>query len=386
MAQSRASAPGRPGHRHPGRRPRRRGTSSSSAGSTTRSSPPGRPRTLDLGPHEYNSAKAQGVVVVLPEEAGRRPSSARRPRATKQWWSGTGDDLRPRCSRQVTLPAGTATLTFQARWNIEDCGPDACDYAYVEVDDGTGWKAIPGSITKRRRGQRHRRRAATAGCPRRSTCRPTPARRSGCGSATSTDGAAQGTDPDAPSPASSSTRSRSPRAARRCSPTAPRTATTGGRVDGFSLVGASETTMYDNYYIASNRAVRVLRPLPADRAVQLRVPGDRPDWVEHFPYQDGLLVSYWDTSFSDNNESVHPGAGRDPADRLAPAADLPPGRHAVARADPDLRRAVLARRRPTRSRCTSNDGPGQLHPGPGRPAGVRRPPVVLVPGAADASA
>ena len=39
----------------------------------------------------------------------------------------------------MTLPAGTTpTLTFQARWNIEDCGPDPCDYAYVEVDDGTG--------------------------------------------------------------------------------------------------------------------------------------------------------------------------------------------------------------------------------------------------------
>ena len=31
--------------------------------------------------------------------------------------------------------------------------------------------------------------------------------------------------------------------------------------------------------------------------------------MEHFPYQNGLLVSYWDTSFSDNNESVHPGNG-----------------------------------------------------------------------------
>ena len=31
--------------------------------------------------------------------------------------------------------------------------------------------------------------------------------------------------------------------------------------------------------------------------------------MEHFPYQDGLLVNYWDTSFSDNNESEHPGQG-----------------------------------------------------------------------------
>jgi immune inhibitor A len=35
----------------------------------------------------------------------------------------------------------------------------------------------------------------------------------------------------------------------------------------------------------------------------------KPYFVEHFPYQDGLLISYWDTSFSDNNESEHPGQG-----------------------------------------------------------------------------
>jgi immune inhibitor A len=33
------------------------------------------------------------------------------------------------------------------------------------------------------------------------------------------------------------------------------------------------------------------------------------DFVEHFPLQDGLLVSYWDTSFEDNNVGDHPGGG-----------------------------------------------------------------------------
>jgi immune inhibitor A len=33
-----------------------------------------------------------------------------------------------------------------------------------------------------------------------------------------------------------------------------------------------------------------------------------PSWVEHFPYQDGLLVSYWDSSQADNTSSHH-GAG-----------------------------------------------------------------------------
>ena len=34
-----------------------------------------------------------------------------------------------------------------------------------------------------------------------------------------------------------------------------------------------------------------------------------PDLVEHFPYQDGLLVEYWNTQYTDNNVGDHPGEG-----------------------------------------------------------------------------
>ncbi|WP_432537434.1 immune inhibitor A domain-containing protein [Kineococcus arenarius] len=34
-----------------------------------------------------------------------------------------------------------------------------------------------------------------------------------------------------------------------------------------------------------------------------------PDRVEHFPYQDGLLISYWNTAQRDNNTRQHPGEG-----------------------------------------------------------------------------
>jgi immune inhibitor A len=37
---------------------------------------------------------------------------------------------------------------------------------------------------------------------------------------------------------------------------------------------------------------------------------DRPNWVEHFRYQDGLLVWYYDESFDDNNVGDHCLAGR----------------------------------------------------------------------------
>ena len=33
------------------------------------------------------------------------------------------------------------------------------------------------------------------------------------------------------------------------------------------------------------------------------------NWVEHYPYQDGLLINYWDTSVPNNNTGSHPGRG-----------------------------------------------------------------------------
>ena len=35
----------------------------------------------------------------------------------------------------------------------------------------------------------------------------------------------------------------------------------------------------------------------------------RPDWVETYRYQPGLLIWYWDTSYGDNNVGDHPGSG-----------------------------------------------------------------------------
>ncbi|MGB5533157.1 MAG: peptidase M6, partial [Acidimicrobiia bacterium] len=37
---------------------------------------------------------------------------------------------------------------------------------------------------------------------------------------------------------------------------------------------------------------------------------DLGNYVEHFPYQDGLLISYWDTSFANNNVGANCAAGR----------------------------------------------------------------------------
>ena len=63
----------------------------------------GQNKTLDLGPHEYNSNKAQAVVVVLPKKqiVTQLPAP---PEGTKSWWSGSGDNLNNSLTRSVTLP------------------------------------------------------------------------------------------------------------------------------------------------------------------------------------------------------------------------------------------------------------------------------------------
>ena len=270
--------------------------------------PAGTTRTLDLGPHEYNSAKAQGVVTPLPKKPVVTENGA--PFAgSNQWYSGTGDDLDNSLTRQVTLPAGTATLTFQARWNIEECGPDPCDYAYVEVDDGSGWTAIPGSIAKAAEGNgidgwSKGWKPATFDLTKYA------GKTIGLRLAYRTDGAAQGNPTLTDEPAgifadafklTSGTTTVFEDGAE--------SGNNGWTPDGFSIVGATTTTLYDHYYIASNRQYVSYDKYLQTGPYNFGWLNSKPDWVEHFPYQNGLLVSYWDTSFSDNNESEHPGNG-----------------------------------------------------------------------------
>ena len=260
----------------------------------------GQNRTVELGPHEYNSPKAQGLVVTLPKKQVVNelvPPFA----GTKSWWSGQGNQFTHTMSRQVTLPAGAASLDFQANWAIEDCGTTACDYAYVEVDDGTGYKPIAGTITNAAEGNGidgasggwkpasfdlSAYAGKTIGLRFRYTTDPAAVElgffadeiKVTAGGTTLVDSGAEAT-PE------------------------------GWTLDGFSSVGESFTTLHDNYYLASHINYvgydQHLKFGPYNFGFGTALP----DKVEHFPYQDGLLIWYWDTAFGDNNTSEHPGEG-----------------------------------------------------------------------------
>lgn len=73
---------------------------------------------------------------------------------------------------------------------------------------------------------------------------------------------------------------------------------------GFSRFGGSYTTEHAQYYVAENRQY-----VSYDKGLKLAYNFTRQDWVERYPYQNGLLIWKWDTSQEDNNTSQHPGVG-----------------------------------------------------------------------------
>ena len=66
-----------------------------------------------------------------------------------------------------------------------------------------------------------------------------------------------------------------------------------------------------NYYIAENRTYSGYDEGLQTGPYVFGWSDTRPKWVKRFPYQNGLLVWYVDTSYGDNNTSSHPGGGLD---------------------------------------------------------------------------
>jgi immune inhibitor A len=77
---------------------------------------------------------------------------------------------------------------------------------------------------------------------------------------------------------------------------------------GFRVTTGTEDKLYSHYYVAEFRTY-----LGYDEGLRVGpyyfgYP-TMPDFVDHFAYQDGMLINYWDTSQADNNTGLHPGQG-----------------------------------------------------------------------------
>ncbi|SOE74454.1 immune inhibitor A [Streptomyces sp. OV198] len=258
-----------------------------------------------LGVAEYNTKNKQALVVSLPDKAVTTEIVAPAQGST-QWWSGSGNDLKNTLTRSVDLTGkSSAALTLDGWYDIEA----DFDYLYTEVstDGGANWTALDGTVD----GQ------------------PVPRDGSGKPALTGTvdaykklsfpldayagqkidlrfryqsDGgvALKGFTADEIAVTADGSALFSDNA---------ETADAAWTAAGFSRVGASFTDDYAQYYIAENRQYVSYDKTLKTGPYNFGFSKTRPSWVEHYPYQNGLLIWKWDTSQKDNNVSAHAGSG-----------------------------------------------------------------------------
>ena len=78
---------------------------------------------------------------------------------------------------------------------------------------------------------------------------------------------------------------------------------------GFVWSDGTMTSSGDRYYLAENRTYVGYDSTLEVGPYQFSKGITAPDWVEHFPFQDGLVVWAIDESYSDNNTIEHLGHG-----------------------------------------------------------------------------
>ncbi|MFE6644942.1 immune inhibitor A domain-containing protein [Nocardioides sp. NPDC057772] len=78
----------------------------------------------------------------------------------------------------------------------------------------------------------------------------------------------------------------------------------------FQLTDGTYTLPYKHFYIAENRQYKGYDKTLAEGPYNFGYGVTAPDKVDHYRYQDGLLVWYQNGLYSDNNTSTHPGGGQ----------------------------------------------------------------------------
>ncbi len=250
---------------------------------------------VKLGPAEYNTKKAQQLVITLPDK--EVSSFIGDPYAGSYFYhSGAGNDLDNSMTRDVTLPAGVVSLSAQVRYEIEL----DWDYAYLTVN-GTP-VATNLSTNTNPNGQNFGEgiTGSTGGA-----WVPLTADLSAFAGQTVTLGFRYWTDG----------------AVAEAGFGVDDIATTGLPVDdaetepGWAYVGFIRTTgtvvqSFANFYVAEYRQYVGYDTSLRTGPYNFGFLDTKPNWTERFPYQDGLLVWYLDYSFADNNVGDNCASGR----------------------------------------------------------------------------
>lgn len=266
----------------------------------------GKTSVSTLGVAEYNTAKKQALVVALPPKSVTSELAVPAEGA-KQWWSGSGDSLSNTLTRDVDLTGKTsASLSLKGWYDIET----DYDYLYTEVstDGGATWTAVDGTI-------------GGAPLPRDASGKPALT-----GTAASYQDMAFPLDAYAGKSVKLRFRYQSDGGVAQKGFLADAITLTadgatvfsdgaesgdnGWTAKGFTIKGATYSEEFPQYYIAENRQYVSYDQTLKVGPYNFGWATTKENWVEHYAYQNGLLIWLWDTSMRDNNVSAHPGAGR----------------------------------------------------------------------------
>ncbi len=253
----------------------------------------GEKASVKMGPASFNTKQTQQLVALLPDKVVVTKLPVTAYAGSYLYFSGAGNDLDNRMTRQVTLPAGVVTLAAKVQYDIEV----DWDYAYLTVN-----------------GQP----VATS----RSTATNPNSQNFGNGITGSTGGGWADLTADLSAYAGQTVtigwRYWTDGAVAESGLLVDAIAITGQAVDGgetepgwtytgFVRTDGEVRSSHFNAYVGEYRNYRGyddgLRTGPYNFGFT-----DNPElgnWVEHYNYQDGLLVWYWDTSFEDNNVGDH---------------------------------------------------------------------------------
>ncbi len=247
--------------------------------------------TTKLGPADRDHAKlAQALAVMIPEQTVtteyNTPHSG-----SYEWWSGSDNGLNNTLSRQIDLTgAGSASVSAYVASEIEE----GYDFRYPEVstDGGQSWTEVAaldgGDLSWNQQtydlspfvGQQvtFRWRYQTDGGLAMKGAFIDDIEVVVDGTSVLSDDVESGDN--------------------------------GWTADGFTRMSGSTSVQVQSYYLAENRVYSGYDQYLKTGPYNFGWLDSRPDWVERFPYQDGLLVWYINNAYGDNNTRQHPGYGQ----------------------------------------------------------------------------
>ena len=269
--------------------------------------------SVKLGPAETNTKQAQAVIVPLPPDQNEfylyDPAVGALQYGTAAWWGGRADNLDTNMVRTITVPAAPATLQMRLNYQIET----NWDYAYVSVSNNGGatWTnlagtwlngAVQAALTTNTNPNAQNLGNGITGTSSNAWRLASFNMNAFAGQTVllrlryKTDAfvAQKGIMADQITLGTFSDGAEA--------------GANGWTLNGFKATNGREITNAPHYYIAEYRQYRTY-----DKGLQTGPytfgSATRPQWVDHYPYQDGLLVTYWDDGEADNNTSLHRGEG-----------------------------------------------------------------------------